>query len=273
MKKIIAAILVLTLSFTMFAACKKDENPDAASTTAAFGGEKLPEMALNKGVKEFKNADGKVVYKVEYSVPKLTTENCSAFSAENINGLITEAYLDVAFTFAQNNVQNVRAEETEPRIITISHEIKYRSDNLLSVIFKTAYSKSGTPVIQARTFNLAEGTVLNVEELYLKSISQTKAKLLDHIKKEAKYSLTEDALTDEQLAKFETAFDPINFYITDTSLVFMFDKSSVVAGLGANAGIYEIALNWSSVSAFDLISNPEELFLKEESTQTTQVTA
>lgn len=263
MKKIIAAILALTLIFTLFAACKKEEAPEDASTTA-FGGEKLPEMALNKGVKEFKNADGKVVYKVDYNVPLLTEENCSQFSAESINSLITETYLDTAFKFAEINVQNVRAEETEARLITVTHEIKYRSDNLLSIVFKTAYSKSGQPITQARTFNLADGTVLNVEDLYLKSISQTKAKLIDYIKEESKHSFAEEALTEEQLAKFDTAFDPLNYYITDTSIVFMFDKSSIVEGLGANAGIYEFTLNWSSASAFDLLANPEEIFTEEE---------
>ncbi len=252
MKKIIAAVLALTLSLSLLAACKKPSDGPLSENG-------LPEIKITDEVKEFKNAEGRVAYQVEYSLPELTTDICSEFAAKFINDYISEFYLSPAFTFAEINVQNFRDEETEPRKITLTHEIKYRSNDVLSVVFKTSYSKASS-VIEARTFDLREGSVISFDRLMNGTDSSAKEAVLLCIKDDAKNNFTDAPLTDEQLAKIDTVFDPVNFYFTDNGISFVFNKSSVISGLGASSGIYEYLLDWSWAYPLGLISSPEEMF-------------
>lgn len=252
MKKIIAVILVLTLSLSLLAACKKPADGPS-------GEDGLPKIKITDEVKEFKNAEGKVAYQVEYSIPDLTTDVCSEFAAKFINNYINEFYLSPAFDFAEINVQNFRDEETEPRKITLTHEIKYRSENVLSIVFKTSYSKAST-VTEARTFNLKEGSVISFDSLLNGTDSSAKETVLLSIKDDARNNFTDAPLTDEQVAKIDEAFDPVNFYFAENGIIFMFNKSSVISGLGATSGIYEYFLDQSWASSLGLISSPEEMF-------------
>lgn len=252
MKKIIAVILVLTLSLSLLAACKKP----AEGPLSENG---LPKIKISDEVKEFKNAEGKVAYQVEYSLPELTTDICSEFAAKFINDYISEFYLSPAFSFAEINVQNFKDEEKEPRKITLTHEIKYRSKDVLSVVFKTSYSKSST-IIEARTFDLREGSVISFDRLLNGNSTSAKEDVILCIKDDAKTNFTDAPLTDEQIAKIDTAFDPINFYFADNGIVFMFNKSSVISGLGVSSGIYEYLLDQSWAYSLGLVSSPEEMF-------------
>ena len=79
--------------------------------------------------------------------------------------------------------------------------------------------------------------------------------------------MAEDTLlTDEQLAKIDTAFNPVNFYFTEYGINFMFNKSSVIEGLGAASGIYEYTLEWPFTYPLGLIESPEALFVTETTT-------
>lgn len=255
MKKIIAVILALTLSLTVLAACKKTDAENS-------GANNLPKIKISSGTKEFKNAEGKVAYKVDYSVPELTTDICDEFSANAINNYINEFYLSHVFSFAENNVQNFRAEETEPRALSLAHEIKYQSENVLSVIFKTSYSKAST-IVEARTFNLTDGSVISYEQLVTGNKTEAKEILLLSMKDDAKFSLSDKPLTDEQLSNFDSAFDPVNIYFTTASVTFVVNKSSVIKGIGAGAGVYEYSVDWNTAPSYGLVALPDELFPEE----------
>lgn len=250
MKKIIAAVLALILCLSLLSACKSDE--------LSSSGAKLPEIKITEEIKDFKNADGKVAYQVEYSLPELTTDVCSEYASTFINNYIKEFYLDPVFAFAEANVQNFRAEETEPRKISVSHEIKYRSENVISVVFKTAYSKASS-VTEARTFNLKDGSVISFDELLRGTSDTAKEDVILCIKDDAKNNFTDAPLTDEQLAKIDTAFDPVNFYFTNYGIYFMFNYGSVLEGFGASSGIYEYCLEWAWANSLGLVASPEDM--------------
>lgn len=258
MKKIIAVILALALSLTMFASC----NSDKPGGTVGNQGEPLPEIKVTDEVKEFKNAEGKVAYKVSYSIPEFTAENCEQQVADLLNKYIAEFYLDKAFDFAEINVKNFKADEKEPREIKISHEIKYQSEYIVSTVFSTAYSKNSS-IVEARTFNLTNGTVLSVEEYYLINKPDAQAALIEQIKENARYGFAETELTEEHLNNIAEKFDPISFWLDGTGINFVYNKTALVPGLGATAGVYEIPVDWSTAGSIGLAPSPDYIFVQE----------
>ena len=265
MKKIIATLMVAVLTLTMFTACgKKERNPDADSTTLNSG-LRQPDFPSRKETKEFKNESGKVVYKVEYNVPELKGEKYSEASAAMFNNYIDQTILAPAFDFAKINVKNVRDSETEPRTIKISYEIKYLSDTMLSVVFSTAYS-SQNKFLNAKTFNLIEGTVINAEEFFGADRDATRAAVLEYFLPDAMNLVkkTEDMTAEqkEDIAKekLAAAYDPANIYITDSYIAFVSNKSKFADGAGVGAGIHEFILDWNTGHVLGTIANPEEIF-------------
>lgn len=260
MKKIIAALLVAALTLTMFAACSKKAEESPSAPTTQYGGEKLPEFPVNKGVKEYKNADGEVVYKVDYNVPFIEEETYGKYSADVINKLITDDFLNETFASVEARAETEKLSANGPSDIKISHEIKYRSDNLLSVVFTTAYS-SQYQIVEARTFNLKDGTALNAEQLFAKDIDGTKANLMDYFKGIYANIIKDVDLTPEQIEeKLETEFYSINFYITDSYISFIYNESDFKDGVGLGAGIYEFIGDWNSLASIGFVPNPEDIF-------------
>lgn len=267
MKKIIAALMVAVLTLTMFAACgKKDDEAAKEPSTQGYAA-KQPEFPSKAATKEFKNESGKVVYKVEYKVPELKGEKYSEATAAIFNNYVEQNFLKPAFDFAEINVKNVREDETEPRTIKISYEIKYMSDTILSVVFSTAYS-SQTNMLDAKTFNLVEGTVINGEEFFGSDIEATRKAVLEYFLPYAINLVAEDpdmtgkekeALAAEKLA---AAYDPSNVYITDSYVAFVCNKSKFADGVGAGAGIHEFILDWNTANSLGALSNPEDIFAK-----------
>ena len=188
MKKIIAVIMILALSLTMLASGKSDKpvKPDPEKA--------LPEIKVTEEVKEFKNAEGTVAYKLSYSIPEFTDKNCEQHVADLLNKYVAEFYLDKAFDFAENNVQHFRAEEKAPREIKITHELKYHSEYIASIVFTTAYSQN-SKIVEARTFNLIEGTVISIEEYFLINKPDAQAALIEQLKEDARYSFAEEGGT------------------------------------------------------------------------------
>ena len=267
MKKIIATLMIAVLTLTMFAACGKNGDDSSAEPTTQYGGVKLPEFPSKKETKEFKNESGKVVYKVEYKVPELKAEDTSEAAAAIFNNYIDVTFLQPVLAFAENNVKNVRENETEPRTIKVSYEIKYRSENILSVVFSTAYS-SKNQIVSAKTFNLNEGTVINAEEFFTQDKDATKKAVLEYFLPDAKnLVVATDGMTNkekEALAaeKLSAAYDPTNFFITDSYIAFVCNKTSFADGVGAGAGIHEFIIDWNTASALEALPNPEDLFSK-----------
>ncbi|MBO5859851.1 MAG: hypothetical protein J6R20_08780 [Clostridia bacterium] len=262
MKKIIAIIMVLVLSLTLFASCKSDKVDGGSNNNDSA----IPEIKVADGVKEFKNDAGKVAYKVSYSVPEFSAENCEQHVADLLNRYVTEFYLDKAFDFAEINVKNFRAEETSPREIKISHEIKYHSEYIASVVFTTSYSKNSN-IIEARTFNLTEGTVYNIEEFFLQSKAETHEALMTQLKEGARYTFAETELSEDKLNNLEANFDPINFWVDGFGITFVFNKTDITPGLGATAGIFEIPVDWSVAGALGLAFSPDYMFVQETTAQ------
>lgn len=260
MKKIIAVIMILVLSLTMLASCKS-EKPVKPNTENA-----LPEIKVTEEVKEFKNAEGKVAYKVSYSIPEFTDKNCEQHVADLLNKYIAEFYLDKAFNFAEINVQHFRPEETSPREIKITHELKYHSEYIASIVFTTAYSQN-SKIVEARTFNLTEGTVISIEEYFLINKPDAQAALIEQLKEDARYSFAETELTEEHLKNVEENFDNISFYVEGTGITFVYDKTDITPGLGATAGIFEIPVDWSIAGAIGLATSPDYMFVQETVTQ------
>ena len=261
MKKIVAIIMILALSLTMLASCKSDSpvKPDPEKA--------LPEIKVTEEVKEFKNAEGKVAYKVSYSIPEFTDKNCEQHVADLLNKYVAEFYLDKAFNFAEINVQHFRPEETSPREIKISHEIKYHSEYIASIVFTTAYSQK-SKIVEARTFNLVEGTVIGIEEFFIINRSDAQAALIEQLKENARYSFTDTELSEERLKNIEEKFDRINFWVEDTGITFVYDKTDITPGVGATAGIFEITVDWSIAGTLGLAFSPDYIFVQEQETVT-----
>ncbi|MBR2868935.1 MAG: hypothetical protein IKB88_07750 [Clostridia bacterium] len=251
MKKITAVILALVLSLTMLAGCKPDESKAPEKTPTS--------IKITESVKEFKNADGKVVYKVNYSVPELTADFCEAHVADAINRYITEFYLDTAFSFAENNVKNIRPDEKEAREINVTHEIKYFSDNVMSVVFSTAYSKSGS-IVEARNFNLKDGSVISIEQYFLLAKSEVREKLIAQLQADAKTGLLDTELTEDQLKVIETKFDPYNFWFDSLTVNFLYNKTDINPGLGLTAGVYELVIDPGTAITLNINADPEYIF-------------
>ncbi len=251
--------MILAISLVTFASCNSDK-PNGGN--GGNQGSPLPEIKITTDVKEFKNDAGTVAYKVSYSIPEFTAENCEQHVADLLNKYISEFYLDKAFDFAEINVKNFKAEEKSPREIKISHEIKYHSEYLVSVVFSTAYSQSSS-MVEARTFNLTNGTALSIEEYYLINKSDAQAALIDQLKENARYSITETELTDEHLNRITEKFDPISFWLDGTGINFVYNKTAIIPGLGATAGVFEIPVDWSVAGSIGLAPSPDYIFVQE----------
>lgn len=263
MKKIIAVILALALSLAIFSACNSDKPNGGTGTNQ---GSAFPEIKITDEVKEFKNAEGKVAYKVSYNVPEFTAEVCEQSVADLLNKYIAEFYVEKAFEFAESNVKNFRADEKEPREIKITHEIKYQSDYIASIVFSTAYSKNSS-IIEARTFNLTDGTVLSIEQYYLAGKAETKANLIEQLKENARYTLSETETSEEHLNNIAEKFDPISFWLDGTGINFVYNKTAIIPGLGATAGVYEIFVDWSIAGTLGLAFSPDYIFVEETTAQ------
>lgn len=267
MKKIIAVLMVAVLTLTMFAACgKKDDDSAKKSSTTGYVA-KQPEFPSKTGTKEFKNESGKIVYKVEYKVPELKGEKYSEATAAIFNNYIEQTYIKPALDFAEINVKNVRENETEPRVIKISYEIKYLSDNILSVVFSTAYS-SQSKMLDAKTFNLVEGTVINGEEFFGNDTETVRKAVLEYFLPQAINLIAETSdMTDKEIKelaaeKLAKAYDPANIYIRDSYIAFVCNKAKFAEGVGAGAGVHEFILDWNTANTLGALSNPEDIFAK-----------
>lgn len=262
MKKIITALLIAAFTLTMFAACDNKETENSTETTTAVQNEytvSFPPTA--KGVKEFKNDAGKVVYKVEYDVPWL--DNTYSEEAQvQFNNYIQVQFLDMAYGFAESNVNNVRDNETEPRVIKISHEYIYRMDSLMSVSISTAYS-SNSSVDVYRTFDLNTGFVLHAEELFTGNVEETKKALFECLLPDAVNLIPEnpemtaeerEALAAEKLA---AGFESANFYVTDIEIGFVYNLSAFQEGIGAGAGTHTFVLDLNTYSYLGITNTLE----------------
>ncbi len=261
MKKIISAVLVAVLMLTTFAACgnknsddKKDTKPQVA---APF------EFISKSGKKDFTNADGKVVYKVEYNVPWLD-DTYSDEAKIQFNNYIQVEFLDTVFAFAENNVKNVRPNETEPRTIKISYKPVYKLDNVLSVVISTAYS-SNSSIDVYRTFNLDNGFVLHAEEFFTKDIEETKKGIFEILLPEAVSLLPADSemSTEEKKAlaaeKLSSGFDSASFSIADSYIAFIYNISDFQEGMGASAGTHTFIIDASACENLGISFNPKEV--------------
>lgn len=263
MKKIITALLIAALTLTMFAACGNKNTEETAETTATTaqddGIRSLAEFpTTTQGVKEFKNEAGKVVYKVEYDIPWLD-DTYSEEAQVQFNNYIQVQFLDAAYGFAESNVNNVRDNETEPRVIKISHKGIYRMDNIMSVVISTAYSSSSSVDVY-RTFDLNTGFVLHAEQFFTGNVEETKKALFDCLLPDAINLIPEDsevtaeereALAAEKLA---AGFESASFYITDIEIGFIYNLSAFQDGVGAGAGTHAFVLDLNTYSYLGIIN-------------------
>lgn len=257
MKKIFAALLVASLTLTMFSACGDKKSTESTTETTASGSgviENRLEFTSNSGSKEFTDADGKVVFKVEYEVPWLD-DSYSEEAKIQFNNYIQATFLDDAFTHAEENVKNVRPDETEPRKIKISYEPLYRMDNILSVVISTSYSSNSDNAIDFyRTFNLNNGEVLAAEAFFTNDINETKEGIFEIFLPEAIGLISEDSEMSskerETLAaeKLKSNFESSSFYITDSYIAFVYNVSDFQEGMGMGAGTHEFVIDLTTYS-------------------------
>lgn len=262
MKKIIIALLIATLTLSMFAAC--GAKPEETSTTAVETTEKNELVVPSKsGVEEFKNAEGKVAYKVEYTVPWLD-ETYSKEAQTQFNNLIQSEFLNSAFDDAERNVENVRDTETEPRTIKVSFKPVYKMDNILSLVISTAHSSSSSIDVY-RTFNLDNGFALHVEEFFTGDVEETKKGIFDALLEQAIPLIPEDSeMTAEERSalaaeKLAAGFNSADFYITDSYVAFVYYLSSFKDGVGNGAGTHEFVLDLNTYAYLGISNNPEEV--------------
>lgn len=264
MKKIIIAVLIATLTLSMFAACGTKPEESAATTSAGDAASKNElEVPSKSGVEEFKNAEGKVVYKVEYTVPWLD-ETYSKEAQTQFNNLIESEFLNSAFADAERNVENVRDTETEPRTIKVSFKPVYKLDNILSLVISTAHS-SASSIDVYRTFNLDNGFALHVEEFFTGDVEETKQGIFDALLEQALPLIPENSeMTSEERSalaaeKLVSGFNSANFYITDSYVAFVYYLSAFKDGVGKGAGTHEFVLDLNTYAYLGISNNPEEV--------------
>lgn len=264
MKKITALLLIFTMIFA-FGACKKEEKAEVPAPSVEGFTQKTDEMLYedlrkNAGIEEIyhynelKSEDGVVRFIVKISLPKLTSKTCSAEVAEMINHYYETEVYEKDLNFAEINVESAKNYMTKknsdkPWAIQTSFEVRFFGSDYVCIVLKRSVSYGGnaTPVISAKCFNLAEGAVCSSNDFYLNDVDEaTKAIVLDTIKDKAKYELNpKKVLTDEQVAKIDDVFDPVEgYYITDSGITFFFNKGQVDP---SQYGIFECTFLWPEI--------------------------
>ncbi len=262
LKKLAAALLVFAMLFS-FAACKgdkTDKGPSVEGATQKTDAMRYEELKAEAGLEvnyhynELKSDDGVVRFIVKMSLPKFTEKTCTAEMAEVLNHFYESEFYEKDRHFAEINVESAKKHMTKhetdnPWSIQTSFEVRYFDGSYICIVMKRSFSYGGnaTPVITARCFRLSDASSISSNDLYIEDVDEaTKAIILDTIKERAKTELNPKAnLTDEQLAKIDTAFDPDRgYYITDKGITFFLSKSLVDP---SQFGTYECFFAWHEV--------------------------
>lgn len=263
MKKIAAILLVFTMIFS-FAACKKDEEtkpqPSAESVTQKTAAMRYEELKAESGLEdnyhynELKSDDGVVRFIVKMTLPKFTEKTCSEEIASVLNYYYESEFYEKDLHFAQINIESAKNHmekkgSDNPWAIQTSFEVRYFDGNYICIVMKRSLSYGGNaePVISARCFKLSDADTCSSKDFYIEGISEeTKAIILQSIKDSALTGLNPDSnLTEEQLAKIDTAFDPdTGYYITEDGITFFFSKSLVDP---SQFGTFECFFAWNEI--------------------------
>lgn len=263
MKKIAAMLLVFTMIFS-FAACKKDEEtntkPSVEGITQKTDAMRYEELRAESGLEEnyhyneLKSDDGVVRFIVKMSIPKFTEKTCNGEIADILNNYYETDYYKKDLHFAQINIESAKKhmekrDSDTPWSIQSSFEVRYYDGEYICIVMKRSFSYGGDaePTITARCFRLSDADTCSSTDFYIEEITdEAKSIILQSIKDKALVELnSKENLSEEQLAKIDTVFDPdTGYYITEDGITFLFTKSLVDP---SQFGTYECFFAWHEV--------------------------
>ena len=273
MKKIAAILLIFTMLFS-FAACKAEETetpqPSAEPVTQEPAEKRYEELRAEAGLEdnyhyeELKTDDGVVRFIVKMTLPKFTDKTCSEEIASILNYYYEDEFFEKDLELAETNKENAKKhmeskDSDSPWAIQVSYEVRYFDGNYICIVMKRSFSYGGDaePVISARCFQLSDADTCSSNDFFIEGIDdETKSIIFQSIKDRASTELNPEAnLTEEQLAKIDTAFDPdTGYYITEDGITFFFSKGLVDA---TQFGTYECFFPWNEVDYIYQIPSAE----------------
>lgn len=249
MKKIISILLIFSVFFS-FAACSGKN--DGETTTA-------PPPVIEKSAhsKEFKNAEGKTVIKIDVVLPQII-ENCDEKVKNYINGEAMKIF-ENACDFAQRNIENASnfmtsQNSTSPWTKRITFEATHLSNRYACFIVKDALSYSeaeNLPVWSTKCFDIKTGAECKLSDFstyyddpalgFEFFISDTLASALPRRFTHSEY------INEEVLSRLGEFVYPENFYLTDDGLGIYFDQRDLDPFL---FGTYKISFTWDEIAGY-----------------------
>ncbi len=265
MKKILSFLGVLILILSL-CSCKSKPEKTKGQTDAEIPGVSI-ESSDEKFEREFKNAGGKTVARIEMTYPVIKCDE-APYVAQIINNWFSN-YRSDEIDFIEANLGNTEDYMTRFGIegvtttkITCEEYDRTESFVSYSISKKTGVNPDeddGTTV--GRSFSLADGRLLRLSDLYASDASDAEEKIKQEILNEAdiSYSVMGGiALTDEQHRIMNELFDEENICLTLSNVTFPYPFSTI--SNGARHGTYFCPVDYALLEG--VIITPDEYYAK-----------
>lgn len=249
MKKIISLLLIVAVLFS-FAACSGKKNGE--TTTAP-----PPVIEESAHSKEFKDASGKTVIKVDVVLPQII-ENCDEKVRVYLNAEAMKIF-ENACDFAERNIENASnfmasQNSTSPWTKRITFEATHLSSRYACFIVKDALSYSeaeNRPVWSTKCFDIKTGAECSLSDFstyyddpnlgfdcFINDILATALPL--------RFTHPE-YINEEVLSRLSEFVYPDDFYLTDDGLGIYFDQRDLDPFL---FGTYKISFTWDEIAGY-----------------------
>lgn len=240
MKRFLSVFLIV-ISLLSFVSCSGKGKDNNQTTTYA-----VPVIEEKNYSKEFKDANGRVVFTVDVTVPQIT-DKCYPKVTEYINAQALNIFND-ACEFAQSNLEYA-SKDSAPWAKTVTFETTLLDDHYACFIVNDVFSVNGDiPTLSTLCFDIRKGAPCTLSDFAVNPddpkscfnffLTDTLAKVLPKRFHVSAY------ITDDVLARLDEIVDPSNFYLTEKGMGFYFDKSLVDDYLSGN---YRITFTWAEL--------------------------
>ena len=249
MKRFISLLLIFAVLFS-FAACSGKD--DGITTTAP-----PPVIEESTHAKEFKDASGKTVIKVEVVLPQII-ENCEEEVRNYINGEAMKIFKN-ACDFAQRNLENAsdfmaNQNSTSPWTKRITFEATHLSSRYACFIVKDALSYSESenlPVWSTKCFDIKTGAECKLSDFstYYDNPNLGFDYFINDVLATALMSKFPfpQFLNEDVYSRLTEFVYPENFYMTDNGLGIYFDQRDLDPFL---SGTYKTEFTWDEIAGY-----------------------
>ena len=238
MKKVLSIFLILAVLFSLASCSGKGD-----SETTTYDVPVIEETSYSK---EFKDENGKVVFTVDVTLPRII-DKCDPKVADYVNVKALELFNN-ACKFAESNIESA-SKNTKPWSKTITFETTLLDDHYACFLVNDVFSLNGdTPILSTLCFDIRSGAPCTLADFAINPddpsscfdffLTDTLAKVLPKKFHVSAY------ITDDVLARLDEIVSPSNFYLTEKGMGFYFDKSLVDDYLSGN---YKITFTWEEL--------------------------